>query len=138
MLLFSLVFLVVALMLIGVGVAIGLVACALGGLLLSLGVLSSSVLIGVHSGRPALALRAFLMQCGVLAGGPAGAFVAWLAQPFFSSMDHSTWALLGSGALGGAAAGLFIACLLDFCLRRLHRWAVMPDKALHPTAIGGG
>ncbi len=137
MLLFSLVFLVVALVLIGVGFAVGLVACVLGACLLSLGVLSSSVFVGVRSRRPALALRAFLLQCGVLAGLPAGAVGAWLAWSVLASVDSSAWAVLGGGALGGAAGGLAIALLLNFCLRRLHRWAVTPNHELQRTKAGG-
>ena len=128
MFLFSLVFLAVALVLIGAGFAAGLVACALGGLLLSLGVLSSSVFVGVRSGRLTLAMRAFLLQCGLLAGLPAGAVVAWLARPLFAAVDPSAWSILGEGALGGALGGVIVALLLDFCLRRLHRWAVTPNQ----------
>jgi hypothetical protein len=137
MFLFSLIFLVVALVLIGVGFAIGLVACVLGACLLSLGVLSSSVFVGVRSGRPALALRAFLLQCGVLVGLPAGAVGAWLGWSLLASFDSSAWAVFGGGALGGAAAGLIIALLLDSSLRRLHYWAVTPGNALHRTETGG-
>ena len=73
-----LVFLVVALVLVGVGFAVGLVACVLGACLLGLGVLSSSLFVGVTSRRPALGVRLFLLQCGVFTGLPAGAVGAWL------------------------------------------------------------
>ena len=75
----------VALVLIGVGLAIGLVACTLGGILVGLGVVSSSFIIGFRSGRSSAGIRAFLLQCGILAGIPAGAVCAWLAQSFFTA-----------------------------------------------------
>ncbi len=122
MALFALVFVVVALVLIGVGVAIGLVACALAAVLLGMGVISSSAFVGLRSGRPALGVRVFLLQCGVLAGIPAGAVCAWLAQSFFAAYGAG-WPVLIYGALGGACGGLLIALLLDFLSRQLHGWA---------------
>ena len=138
MLLVALVFMVVALTLVGVGLAVGLVACALGGFLLSVGVLSSSVLVGVCSGRAAWGVRAFVWQAGVLAGAPAGAVGAWMAQGLLASVDRATWAALAGGALGGAAGGLCVALTLDFCLRRLHRWAAATaGRALPGTTLAG-
>ena len=121
--LFGLIFLVVALILIGVGLVVGLFACAITAVLFGIGVLSSSVVIGLVTRRPAAGVRAFLLQCALLAGIPAGILCAWLA--------HSIWAAAGPGwlislygALGGAVAGLVIALLLDFIFQRLHRWAL--------------
>lgn len=122
MFLFGMVFLTVALVLIGIGVAVGLVACAASGALLSLGVLSSSVFTGVRSGRPSVGIRAFLLQCGVLAGAPAGAVCAWLARSLFES-DSSGWPVLLYGAIGAAAGGVVVALLLDYRSRQLYDWA---------------
>lgn len=122
MALFGLVFLIVALVLIGIGVAVGLVGCLLTALLVGLGVVSSSFFIGLRTGRAAAGIRAFLLQCGILAGLPAGAVCAWLAQAFFAEYGAG-WPVLVYGALGGAFAGLLVALLLDFVSRRLHRWA---------------
>ncbi|MFM2142451.1 MAG: hypothetical protein RLZZ476_995, partial [Verrucomicrobiota bacterium] len=71
-----LIFGVVALVLIGVGIGAGLFAALVASVLLFVGVISSSALLGVLTRRPATALRAFLLQCGVLAGIPAGAVTA--------------------------------------------------------------
>jgi hypothetical protein len=117
MALFGLIFLVVALVLIGVGVAVGLVAVLLG-----IGVISSSVVIGVRSGRAAVGIRVFLLQCGILAGIPAGAVCAWLVQSFFEAYGGG-WPVLVYGALGGAFAGVCVALFLDFISRRFHAWA---------------
>jgi len=122
MALFGLVFLGVALILIGAGFAIGLVACCFAAILVGVGVLSSSVLIGLLSRRPSAGVRAFLLQCGILAGAPAGAVCAWLAYSIFKSYG-SSWVILLYGALGGAVVGIIIALLLDFISRRLHKWA---------------
>jgi hypothetical protein len=122
MALFALMFLVVALILIGVGIVAGFLACCIAAILLGVGIISSSVVIGLLTRRPVAGVRAFLLQCALLAGIPSGILCAWLA--------HSIWAAAGPGwlislygALGGAVAGLVIALLLDFTFRRLRRWA---------------
>lgn len=120
---FGLIFLVVALVLIGVGIAIGLVTCALAAGLIALGVLSSSVLIGLRSGRTAAGVRAFLLQVGVLTGIPAGAVCAWLGKAFLDAHGDQ-WLVLGFGAAGGAVAGIVVALLLDFVFRKLTAWAL--------------
>ena len=122
MALFGLVFLVVALVLVGIGIAVGLVACGVASVLLGLGVISSSFVIGLRSGRPAIGVRVFLLQCGILAGIPAGAVCAWLAQSVFTAYG-SGWPVLVYGALGGAFAGILVALSLDFISRRLRLWA---------------
>ena len=120
--LFGLIFLVVALILIGVGIAVGLIACCTAAVLFGVGILSSSVVVGVITRRPSTGVRALLLQCALLAGIPAGIICAWLAHYIFSAAG-SGWLISLYGALGGAVAGLIIALLLDFIFRRLHRWA---------------
>jgi hypothetical protein len=120
--LFGLVFLVVALILIGIGIGLGLVACAVAAVMVGVGILSSSVVIALLSRRPAAGIRAFLLQCALLAGIPSGILCAWLAHSIFTAYG-SGWIVLFYGALGGAVAGVIIALLLDFIFRRLQRWA---------------
>ncbi len=132
--LFVLVFFVVALVLIGVGIAIGLVASVVAAVLLGIGVVSSSVFVGLRSGRAATGIRAFLIQCGILAGVPAGAVCAWLAKNFFEAYGQD-WLVLFYGGLGGACAGIIIALLLDFISRRVQTWAalrLLPARS-HPA-----
>jgi hypothetical protein len=112
----------VALILIGVGVMVGLVACVVAAILLGIGILSSSVAVGVLSRRPAVGVRLFLLQCALLAGIPSGILCAFLAHSIFAAYG-SGWIVLLYGALGGAVAGLTIALLVDFIFRRLHSWA---------------
>lgn len=122
MALFGLVFLVVTLVLVGVGVVLGLAVLALAAGLLGLGVVSSSVILGLRSGRAALGVRAFLLQCGVLAGAPAGAACAWLVQALFEGYG-SGWPVPLYGALGGVFVGILIALSIDLLSRRLIQWA---------------
>jgi hypothetical protein len=137
MALFGLVFLVVALVLIGIGIAVGLAACGLAAALVGSGIVSSSFVIGIRTGRPAAGIRAFLLQCGVVAGIPAGAVCAWLGQAFFTAYG-SGWPVLVYGALGGTAAGVIVALSLDFVSRRLHAWAaalLLPSTSRASHAI---
>lgn len=122
MALFSFVMFFVVIVLIGVGFAIGLVACVCGAVLLGFGVISSSIFVGLRSGRTAMAIRVFLLQCGLILGVPAGAVCAWIGQSFFESYGGG-WPVLIYGAIGGALAGLIVALLLDFISRHLHSWA---------------
>jgi hypothetical protein len=125
MFIFGLVFLVVALILIGIGLAIGLVACACAVILLSLGVVSSSFLLGLLSGRAAVGFRVFFLQCGILVGVPAGAVCAWLGKQFSETLSSfpSDWLIMLYGAIGGAFAGACIGFSLDFMARWLVAWA---------------
>ena len=64
----GLIAMLVMVVLIGVGIGIGLFACLIALALGMLGVVSSSVALGFFTKRPATAVRALLLQCGVLAG----------------------------------------------------------------------
>lgn len=122
MALFGLVFLVVALILIGVGIVVGLVVCGVAAVLVGVGVISSSVVVGLFSRSSAAGVRAFLLQCGVLAGIPAGMLCAWLAHSIFEAYG-SGWLVFLYGALGGALGGVIIALLVNFIYRRASTWA---------------
>ena len=114
----------VMLVLIGIGIAIGLVACAMAAVLLGLGMISSSVLVGMRSGRPADGFRLFLLQCGLVAGVPAGAACALLGSSMASELQGLVdWQVLIGGALAGAVAGVLVALALDLMTRRLQAWA---------------
>jgi hypothetical protein len=119
---FGLVFLIVALILIGVGIVAGLVACCIAAVLFAVGILSSSVVIGLLSRRPSAGVRAFLLQCALLVGIPSGILCAWLGHSIFTAYS-SSWLILLYGAMGGAVAGVIVVLLLDFIFRRLHSWA---------------
>lgn len=122
----GLVFGVVVLVLIGVGIAIGLVACGLLALLIAAGVVSSSFLVGLHSGRSSDGVRAFLLQCGIIAGVPAGALCALLGRSFLESYPGAgaDVMVLVCGGLGGAVAGILVALAAHSVFQRLHTWAL--------------
>lgn len=107
--------------LIGVGIAVGVVACCVADVLVVLGVLSSSVIVGLITRRPVAGVRTFLLECALLAGIPSGILCAWLVHYTIAAAGPG-WLISIYGAIGGAVAGLVIALLLDFTFRRLHRW----------------
>lgn len=117
----GLIMLLVMVVLIGAGIGIGLFACAIAAGLAMLGVVSSSVALGFVTKRPATAVRALLLQCGILAGIPAGAVTAWVGRTVLEHVDES-WMIAVYGGIGGAFAGAMLALLLDFIFRRTHAW----------------
>jgi hypothetical protein len=111
----------VCLVLIGVGVVIGLVVCGIAAALVAAGVLSTSVMAGLTTSRPVIAVRVFVLQCGLLAGIPSGILCAWAIR-YWLSVPGSGWLVSMYGAIGGAIAGAGIALILDFIFRRIHAW----------------
>ena len=95
--------------------------CGPAAVLIGVGVISSSVMVGLFSRSSAAGVRAFLLQCGVLAGIPAGILCAWLAHSIFEAYG-SGWLVFLYGALGGALGGVIIALLVNFIYRRLSTW----------------
>jgi hypothetical protein len=116
----------IILFLVGVGIAVGLVACAFAALLVGLGVLSSSVVVGLRSGRTTDGIRAFLLQCGIIVGVPAGAVCALLSTSLMAELQGAAdWVVLLRGGLCGALAGVIVALTLNAMWRRLHAWATL-------------
>ena len=128
--LFSLLCLAVALVLIGVGLVLGAVAAALTLVLVTAGMVSSSVMIGVWRGKAQAGVRAFLLQGGILAGIPAGMLCAWAATSIWEQIDGTLVAILAAGGLAGALGGAVIALMFDFLAARMHAWlAARLDRA---------
>jgi hypothetical protein len=126
----SLILATIALVLIGVGIAAGLVACALAALLVGMGVISSSVVVGMFSGRAADGIRVFLLQCGMIAGVPAGAICALLATSLVKELQGVVdWPVLIGGSLCGGLAGITVALVLDMMSGRLLAWATQRLKS---------
>ena len=129
----GLIMLLVMVVLIGAGIGIGLFACAIAAGLAMLGVVSSSVALGFLTKRPATAVRALLLQCGILAGIPAGAVTAWVGRSVLEHVDES-WMIAVYGGIGGAFAGAMLALLLDFIFRRTHAW--VEQRVKQRTLVG--
>lgn len=129
----GLIMLLVMVVLVGAGIGIGLFACAIAAGLAMLGVVSSSVALGFLTKRPATAVRALLLQCGILAGIPAGAVTAWVGRSVLEHVDES-WMIAVYGGIGGAFAGAMLALLLDFIFRRTHAW--VEQRVKQRTLVG--
>ncbi len=129
----GLIMLLVMVVLVGAGIGIGLFACAIAAGLAMLGVVSSSVALGFLTKRPATAVRALLLQCGILAGIPAGAVTAWVCRSVLEHVDES-WMIAVYGGIGGAFAGAMLALLLDFIFRRTHAW--VEQRMKQKTLVG--
>ena len=112
----GLIFLVVALLLIGVGFALGLVAVALCAAMAGLGVISSSVAFGIFRRSPSDALLAMIYQFAVLGGIPGGMVVAWVVSEWLRSASSLLPTLL-MGAFAGALSGYLLAWILSWILR---------------------
>ena len=115
MALFGIIFLFVMLVFVGIGIAIGAFVAALTFVLVSFGVLSSSVVVGIRRRSAHAGVRTFLLLCGVLGGIPCGIFSAWFAVSFLEAV-RSDWRIFVYGGLSGAVAGLLVAYLLDYIL----------------------
>lgn len=124
-------------LLFGLGLAIGLVACAAGSVLAGAGVLSCSVLIGFWRKRTLAGVQAFFVQCGILTGAPTGALCAWAAAQVWPEFG-AQWQILVVGAAGGLVAGLgvaFLASLASACvLNRLLPWLTTKVTIFHRAA----
>lgn len=122
MLLFVIVFVLVALLLAGVAlVALLIIVLAVAGAL-ALGVMSASALIGLTTGRFGLALRALLVQCGVVAGIVGGVLCAALLK-VLSNDQGMGWFVLIYGALAGAGVGAVLALAFEWVIVSLTKLA---------------
>lgn len=120
MALFGIIFLFVMLVLVGIGIAIGAFVAALTFVLISLGVVSSSVVVGIRRRSAHAGVRTFLLLCGVLGGIPCGMFCAWFAVSFMQAAGADAKIFL-YGGLSGAIGGLLVAYLFDYILRNSAR-----------------
>jgi hypothetical protein len=118
----SLLALVVVCVLIGIGIVLGLAGLALTAGLVGAGVLSSSVVVGIWRGRAQAAWRALFLQCGILAGIPAGMLCAWVGTQVWQNIDGTLVTILATGALAGALGGAVIALFFDVIATRTHAW----------------
>lgn len=115
--LFALVAVTVLLVAVGVGVALAAAVVLAISALVGLGVVSVSVLVGLHHRSLARGFRTFVVLSCVLMGVLAGAPSLWLINRTAHWMG-STWAL-GGGALLGAVVGLLVGLLSVWMVRRL-------------------
>lgn len=102
----------IMLVLLGICFAIAAITAACLLVLVALGILSSSALIGVFRRKFSSGLRALHYQVCSAIALPVGAALAWLGVWLFDANDHLPIAF-AIGALSGVCAGLTIAYILD-------------------------
>ena len=120
MALFGIIFLMVMLVLVGAGIALGAFVAVLSLVLVSLGVISSSVVVGIRQRSAHAGVRTFLLLCGVLGGVPCGMFCSWFAVQFMQVVGPDV-KIFVYGGLSGAVGGLLVALLFDVILRNSAR-----------------
>ena len=118
----SLIGLIVMLLLVGAGIALGAAAAVATVLLVTAGVVSSSVAVGLWRGKAEAGLRALLIQVGIVTGIPAGMLCTWVATQLYAQADAELVRVLAIGAVCGALSGLVVALLFDFIARRVQAW----------------
>lgn len=119
--LFAIPFLIILLILVGIGVAVGLVFCAITAVLLAAGLVSTSAVLGVLHGSALAGFRALIWQAGAFSGMISGIAVVAGVRIFMDTWHEGAGPWI-SGALGGMLGGLLVALLLDILVRRLAVW----------------
>ena len=88
-------------------------------MLVGIGILSASVVVGFVKRRPAAAIRALLFQGAALAGIPCGIATVWVARQLAHvHLEIAQWVVVG--ALSGAAGGLLVAFVLNFAWGKIY------------------
>lgn len=119
---FAIFAIIIMLVLIGVGLVLGVFACALAAAFIGLGVVSASAVYGVLKRSPASGFRALLLLSGALGGLVAGIGVAYIGAWIFTDPIHHV-ATPVIGGLAGLTGGLVAAGLFNFaCGRGIDFW----------------
>ncbi len=113
--------LIITLVLIGAGIVVGLMGCAVLFLFVTTGVVTSSTVFGMLRGNVRAGFRALWYQCAVLGGIIAGLMCVFTAQIIFAAWERGAEPWL-AGALGGGAGALSLALMIDFLLRKAGAW----------------
>ncbi len=123
---------ILILVLVGIGIVLAGVVFACCALLASLGIVSSSVVVGLLRGRFSSGLRTFHYQVCAALTLPVGIAALGVWQHFFDP-QLQVWQAIVVGALTGTCAGLLIAWILDrlavFACRRLAGFVALPSQA---------
>lgn len=112
---------VVFMLLLGMGLAAGIIVFALAGALAAFGILSSSAAVGFVRRSPASGFRALFLQLGAAAGIPCGIAGTWLVL----SVAHNHWSLAAQLLVGGTAGllcGVLVAWLFNFAWCKAGAW----------------
>ncbi len=102
----------VVLFLVGVGIVAAAVAVASAAVLIALGIVSSSAVIGIFRRRFSSGFRALHYQLFAVAALPAGIGACWLIT-HFGNASLGLGGILGIGSVAGLCGGLLLAFVLD-------------------------
>jgi hypothetical protein len=116
------IFFIVVVVVIVVGVVLGLALLALIMLLVAVGIISSSVLIGFLRRRPGSAITALFVQVGAVAGMPFGVAGFWIVKSLMDLQLSSYLVVLG-GAICGLVSGVIVGLLFSLVCKRVYRWS---------------
>ncbi len=100
----------------GIGAGLGLACAGCAFLLVGLGIVSTSAMVGVFRRRMSSGLRALHYQLCAALGAPAGAFLLWIGSNVFDLRLRSGQ-ILSAGVASGIAAGLLLAFAGDHIAR---------------------
>ncbi len=131
---FALFAIIVMLILIGMGLVLGFVACGLAAALVGLGMVSASAVYGLARQSPVAGFRALFLLCGAFGGLAAGVGVAYLVAWIMTQPVHHVATPL-IGGFAGLTAGLLIAGLFNLAWTgAVDSWKKKRARATH-TAI---
>ncbi len=126
---FGLFLLIIVLLLIGVGLALGVAIALVSFVAVALGIISTSVAVGLVRKRPTAGLRAFFYQTCVFVFGCSGVFLSWLVSTLFE-LQLPALSILLSGGISGVCVGLLFGAL--------HSWLLDLFQKLLAKAIPAG
>ena len=98
-----------------------LLGVALTVMLVFLGIVSSSVIIGFLRKQPSAGVRAFVIQGCAVAGIVCGIVGFWLARCVFE-LELSWWPWTLYAAICGLLFGVLIAGGVNYAWNRVYRW----------------
>ena len=119
----------VALFLIGAGIVATAILAVSGAILIALGMVSSSVFIGILRRRFSSGFRALHYQFFAIAAVPAGVGSLWLGARLFST-HLSLRDVFVIGSIAGVCGGLALAFALDRLARIAFRRFVSPANTI--------
>ncbi len=111
-------FFAVMLILVGTGIVAAVVTLLAAAMLVGLGIISTSVAVGIVQRRARSGFRVFFLLCGAAGGVPAGIGTTMTVSWLFNLHFPWRW-IIGGGAVCGAIAGLIVAAIFNFAWARI-------------------
>jgi hypothetical protein len=124
-----LVLMLACLVAVGIGIVLGVALLAFAGALVSAGILTSSVIVGLVTGRVSAGWRTFLILSSVIVLTVFGATAGWGIEKLSHTEISISWAILigaAAGALGGVVAAMGFDWILRLAARRASALLELP------------